>query len=233
MSYNAWLYVYANPINYVDPTGNIAEGAEATAADTIVNTLQDNYGVQIEKDWGYYLVPINPPLPFIMTGILYGCQWEDGQWKLGELQKVEQGVTDLANAMQGHFRGFIGPVTVISSSTSPCGSNFNGCTTGGQDIIFPPWLPDTWAVVHEFGHAWDRNYDWRLHDMLVAYTGGYFVSGRTDCDKNNSLPGCNSSGYFYSGTPPKGSDNNFNPKEDFAEIGCGLCVSDKGARRSL
>ena len=53
--------------------------------------------------------------------------------------------------------------------------------------------------------------------MLVPYTGGYFVSGRTDCDKNNSLPGCNSSGYFYSGTPPKGSDNNFNPKEDFAE----------------
>jgi hypothetical protein len=23
MSYNAWLYVYSNPINYVDPNGNI------------------------------------------------------------------------------------------------------------------------------------------------------------------------------------------------------------------
>ena len=39
---------------------------------------------------------------------------------------------------------------------------------------------------------------------------------RGECP-NNTLPGCNTAGYFYGGTPPKGSDENFNAQEDFAE----------------
>jgi hypothetical protein len=183
-----------------------------------VETLQDNFGVQIKKDWGYSLVPLDPPLPYIMTGILYGCQWEPGQWKLLGLQKVEESLTDLAKAMQGHFRGFIGPVTVISSDSSQCGRGYNCTEWGNRNIIFPPDLWDTWSVVHEFGHAWDRNHNWSLSNELMAYTGGHIGwRPRMKCDKNDRLPGCNSKIYFYGGIPPAGSDSNFNQKEDFAE----------------
>ena len=72
---------------------------------------------------------------------------------------------------------------------------------------------------------WDGNSGGRLSKGLERYTGGrtepwfrygWSLTHRGErCDEY--LPGCNTAGYFYGGIPPKGSDANFNRKEDFAE----------------
>jgi hypothetical protein len=49
---------------------------------------------------------------------------------------------------------------------------------------------DKWTVVHEFAHAWDRNYGWTLSNGLGGYTG----DRPKNCDTNNRLPGCNAAG---------------------------------------
>jgi len=242
MPYNAWLYVYADPINLIDPSGYIAE-EDAGRADFIVKMLQANYGVHIEKDWGYRLVPIDTSslLPFLMTGILYGCEWNPGKLDYVELRTIRDAIHDLGNAMKGQFEKFIGPVTIKKAGFSQCGSNFRGCTeAGNRDIVFnsnarPPvnvdisntFSIDKWSVVHELRHAWDRNYRWSRSELLMAYTHGYIESKPSECgpfDPNdffgnpkNRLPGCNAAGYFYSGPPPAGSDYGFNQQEDFAE----------------
>jgi len=63
-----------------------------------------------------------------------------------------------------------------------------------------------------------------LSRELEQFTGGKtdpsrgvaFMSNLTNCSESFS-PGCNNAGYYYGGIPPKGSDSNFNRKEDFAE----------------
>ena len=64
---------------------------------------------------------------------------------------------------------------------------------------------------------------------MMEYTDSYYnlplsllKRGLGNCDKINRsdydrLPGCNESGYYYVGQPPKGSDTHFDHKEDFAE----------------
>ncbi|MBC7228085.1 MAG: hypothetical protein H5T61_12795 [Thermoflexales bacterium] len=54
---------------------------------------------------------------------------------------------------------------------------------------------------------------------MMEFTGGHIVLEFTRewCDREFRLPGCSRWGYFYGGIPPKGSDINFNPQEDFAE----------------
>jgi len=124
----------------------------------------------------------------------------------------------------------------VEKSKRTCG---RGCTPwGGHKVIFldqgkPPTIVDIrnrdtnidkWTVVHEFGHAWDRNFGWSLSVELEQFTGGHtspigrlHKRGSGDCDPSDRLPGCNDYGYFYKGTPPKGSGYGFNRLEDFAE----------------
>jgi hypothetical protein len=78
--------------------------------------------------------------------------------------------------------------------------------------------------MHELAHAWDANFNWKLSDYLERYTGGYtntvlagIKKAVGNCDIDNRLPGCNYAGYYYGGKAPKGSDKNFNKKQDFAE----------------
>jgi hypothetical protein len=46
-----------------------------------------------------------------------------------------------------------------------------------------------------------------------------------------SKPGCNDAGYFYGDIPPKGSDRNFNHKEDFAESVAAFVYPDIATRK--
>lgn len=84
-----------------------------------------------------------------------------------------------------------------------------------------------WVVVHELGHAWENHYGSinsndvtsyiSLSAQLVIATGGKYDTSGTDCKNNNWKPGCNAAKYYYGGTPARGSNNSFNPREDFAE----------------
>jgi len=64
--------------------------------------------------------------------------------------------------------------------------------------------------VHELAHAWDAANGWRLSEELEEFTGGRTVRIRTGWYRWREV-------YVYGGVPPKGADDNFNRREDFAE----------------
>jgi hypothetical protein len=181
---------------------------ESQAADHAVQTLAKTYEVAVEKDW--------KEDPDKADG------WQEGSWSLHELSVLQKAIIDLATAMGGAeaFIKNLGLVMVSQvemSSRGRAGKRTLKLTT--SPISF-----DTWTVVHELAHVWDANLGWRLSKELQTYTRGYTCVllpwiqrwlGR--CDEEQRLPGCNNAGYFYRGTPPAGSDKNFNHREDFAE----------------
>jgi hypothetical protein len=230
------MYVEGNPVNFTDPTGYIAEGEEAGKADEIVKDLQVMYGLGFEKDWGYRLIQATPtPSPLSTpTGTTISCNvWDPGKWNYAELRTIKAALKDLSQKMGGpaKFRRFIGEATIKKAPRSQCGTTgeFRGCTEQwwSRYVVFteggiPPvnveiknkyTSIDKWTVVHEFAHAWDRNYGWTLNN----YLGGSIAKRPKDCDPANAKPGCNSAGYFYVGIPPAGSGPTFNRLEDFAE----------------
>ena len=235
VSLNRWTYVEGNPVNFTDPTGHIAEGDEARKADEILKDLQVMYGLGFEKDWGYQVVQVTPTPSLLSTptGATVGCNvWDPGKWDYVELRTIKAALKDLSKKMGGpaKFRKFIGEATIKKAIRSQCGAGteFRGCTEmwWSRYVVFsdggtPPTNVDIknrasidkWTVVHEFAHAWDRNYGWTLGNGLGGYTG----ERPKNCDTNNRLPGCNAAGYYYSGIPPAGSGNGFNQLEDFAE----------------
>jgi RHS repeat-associated protein len=200
LSLNRWMYVEGNPINYVDPTGYLAQ-SQVQDAQLIVSQLSVQYGVIIVKDW--------------QDGGL-SCNWKAGEWTLDELTIVRDAIVNLATALNGEysFRSRIGEITIEQKNISapawtlrPEGKTINVWTTGSFT---------KWTIVHELGHAWDFKKGGVLSKALVIYTGGK-TQKVSNCDPDNALPGCNAANYYYKGMPPKGSDDNFNSEEDFAE----------------
>ena len=95
LSLNRWGYVEGNPVNLVDPSGNIAEGIEAKKADIIRDKLKLNYGVEIRKDWGYVLY-------YAPRSVVVTCKWNKGNWRsLDELSYVYKSVKNTADTMGG------------------------------------------------------------------------------------------------------------------------------------
>jgi hypothetical protein len=83
---------------------------------------------------------------------------------------------------------------------------------------------DDWTVVHELAHSWDANNNWEFSKGLQKDTGGktnWFQGIKVRLGLSGCLDfqssGCNNAGYYYGDIPAKGSDKNFNRKEDFAE----------------
>jgi RHS repeat-associated protein len=162
-SLNRYAYVYNNPLKYVDPSGHIAEN-EVEDAEGILEELQRDYGVFIEKDWRY----------IEFEGRLV---WTGGVWSLGELQTILQGVQDLATEISGElngsspeesFRNIIGPVSMrkgnkddywykywVSQGRNPLG-------LAGLDgvISFYHGFSER-NVVHELGHVWASREGWQ------------------------------------------------------------------------
>lgn len=243
MSFNHWVYVNGNPINYFDPTGHILEN-EAREANQIVNDLK-RYSVNIKVDWGYsfywrneYLKPGDPE---------FQCNWTFGRWSLNELKIVKGAVLRLNNAMGYKLRNNIGVVYIAKLDENDIRACGRGCTNGNEITLRdkglkPFGIPssltnyyvkrpsssvnfDQWTVVHEIAHAWDHAHNSRLSKGLEEYTGGFtslskpygFQQWCLSYDPYNELPGCNDAGYFYGGIPPVTSDINFNRAEDFAE----------------
>lgn len=178
--------------------------------------LKTDYQVDVVADWG--------------EG--ERSEWNPGTWSKAELDKLHSAIDLIVDVMGGKekFIHHLGGVTVKKSDIG---------THGGEALAHQVSLSikgsfTSWTVVHEFAHAWDANYGWRLSKLLEKYTGGFtsrplsflkqlvFLSdsGFLKPDKKpgryGRRPGCNRAGYFY-GDRPSGSNWSFNRVEDFAE----------------
>lgn len=212
LSLNRWMYTEGNPVNYVDPSGNISE-QQANDANKIVKELRI-YNVFVEVDWGMKIIPTqHRNMQGIMLG---GCVWWSGDWDMNELITLRKGVVDLSRAMGGlnkfiHNLGYVNVYKERINSVAAGGKNYFKVNNVDHSL-------SRWTVVHELGHSWDAYYDWKLSEGLEKFTGGHTGPIRAPivCD-NPAKPGCNTSYYYYGGTPAKGSDKNFDRREDFAE----------------
>jgi len=191
------------------------EPSDSQYAQAKLAQLKGEYQVEVVSDWGE------------AEG-----KWTPGTWSKAELDKLHSAIDLVVNAMGGTeaFIRHLGGVTVRKSDIG---------THGGEALAHRVSLSirgsfTPWTVVHEFAHAWDANYGWRLSRLLEKYTGGFtskplsflrrlaFLSdsGLFQPDKKpgryGRRPGCNQAGYFY-GDKPSGSNWSFNRLEDFAE----------------
>lgn len=191
------------------------EQSDAQYAQAKLVELKQDYQVDVVADWGEA-----------------DGQWNPGSWKKAELDKLFDTICLMANLMGGpeKFGRHLGGVTVRKADI---GSH------GGEALAHRVSLSirgtfTPWTVVHEFAHAWDANYGWRLSRLLERYTrgftspllamvvrmAGFADSGRLRPENKpgryGRKPGCNRAGYFY-GDRPSGSNWAFNRKEDFAE----------------
>jgi RHS repeat-associated protein len=198
MSFNRWMYTSGNPINLTDPTGHIKEGQEAYKADSIRIRL-GTYGVQIVKDWGYRLTrnPISSP-PKILSESAYTCEWDEGNWKIKDLELIEIATDDLKHALHGpnKIRAAVGQFSVRRDLKG--GQSGMMTYAGpmrylmGTDIaILSESTNEAWykhSFVHEFGHVWDIRMGSRLSLNLMKKLGTWIC---TDEEHNNPLKGPN------------------------------------------
>ena len=177
--------------------------------------LKAEYQVDVLADWG--------------DG---ESEWKPGTWTKAELDRLHNAIGLVADAMGGSEQ-FVQNLHGVTVRKADIGSH------GGEALSHRVSLStkgtfSAWTVVHEFAHAWDANYDWRLSRQLERYTGGFtnplfslmkrlaglsdsgFLSPEKKPGRYGRRPGCNAAGYFY-GDRPSGSNWSFNRKEDFAE----------------
>ncbi|HUI87937.1 MAG TPA: RHS repeat-associated core domain-containing protein [Anaerolineales bacterium] len=210
-SFNRYAYANNNPVLYDDPTGNIAcadvfywDGqCHDYGTDYFIHYLYGSYGVTISTEF---------------TG--------------SEVEAIYNAVVLLANAMGGadNFKKNLGGVRIdLGASNGNNGEAVANQVWLSKDIFTNPGQyteNPQWTIIHELAHAWDGNQGWTLSTGLEKVTGGstnWFVGLLVQVYSNvmkvcdPQAPGCNNAGYYYGGIPPKGSDERFNPKEDFAE----------------
>jgi hypothetical protein len=80
---------------------------------------------------------------------------------------------------------------------------------------------DAFTITHEIGHAWDLQHNGNYHQELELRTGGVTnvlnqYGAQCWTDTKHRLPGCNTAGYWFGGTPLFGGGDTFNALEDFA-----------------
>lgn len=180
-----------------------------------ISLLKSEFLVDIEKDWGDE-----------------SGSWQAGTWARDELDRLHDTLSCFAECIGGvqKLREYTGGVSIRKADMGSHG----GEALKHRVSFSTKQTFSAWTVVHEFAHAWDANYRWRLARALERYTGGFTNpvlslakrlaglsdSGRfTQEDKpgrHGRRPGCNRAGYFY-GDKPSGSNWNFNRIEDFAE----------------
>jgi hypothetical protein len=191
------------------------ERSDSQYAQEKVAQLKSEYQVEVVTDWG--------------DG---EGGWMPGAWTRTELDRLHSAIDLMVEVMLGKEK-FVHHLAGVTVRKSDIG------THGGEALAHRVSLSvrgafSSWTVVHEFAHAWDANYGWRLSRLLEKYTGGFTspflagilkVAGLSDTDRLRAgkspgrygrRPGCNRAGYFY-GDRPSGSNWSFNRIEDFAE----------------
>ena len=189
--------------------------SDAQYANEKLNLMKSVFLVDIQQDWG--------------DGT---DAWQEGNWSKEELDKLHSTLMCLADCLGGMDKvgACTGGVAVHREDLG---------THGGEALAHRISLSvkqtfSAWTVVHEYAHAWDANYGWKLSREMEKYTGGYTnpalslvkrLTGQSDSGlwdqedkpgRRGRKPGCNRAGYFY-GDKPSGSNWNFNRLEDFAE----------------
>jgi hypothetical protein len=155
-----------------------------------------------------------------------------GTWSSAELDRLYNTISLFSEVMGGRDK-FIQNLGQVYLRRANLGvhrgeAGLHSISFSNQGTFSP------WTVIHEFAHAWDANYGWRLSRMLESYTGGFtspvlsfvkqiaglsdsgFLQPETRPSRYGRKPGCNRAGYFY-GDKPSGSNWSFNRIEDFAE----------------
>jgi hypothetical protein len=191
------------------------EQAEAQYAQAKLAQLKGQYHVDVLVDWGDS-----------------NQEWKPGLWTRVELDRLHDSIALVANTM-GETTNFIRNLGGVTVKKSDIGTH-GGEALAHQVCFSTKGSFSAWTVVHEFGHAWDANYSWRLSRLLEKYTGGYtspilsylkqlaglsdsgFLTPEKKPGRYGRRPGCNKAGYFY-GDKPSGSNWSFNRVEDFAE----------------
>jgi hypothetical protein len=176
-----------NPVNYLDPSGRIDQGAEADRAKIIETYLQDMYQVVIQHDWGSYsiTIPASPHTPVTTRD----C-WQPGAWKIKDLELVREGV-DLAAGADGlqnkgkFLKAMKGKVYIsrwgwsAGSMAPPPPLNVALGDVVLSDTTFSN--TDAYAkhtVVHELGHVWDHRSDHQLSfGMMKALNTTFYDPG--------------------------------------------------------
>jgi hypothetical protein len=186
---------------------------DASKADNLIEVLKETFAVAV----------LGAPLAALITAEDAGPDTPPAlAWPLEKLEIVHSAVCDLAAALGGApaFRQCLGGLTVNQKPIRARGLTWKHKIT----FTSAPVSIDRWTAAHELAHAWDANSGWTLGKELERFTGGrtrpipaFFTRLRGKWDVEGRLPGCNAAGYYYGGVPPKGSDMNFNRKEDFAE----------------
>lgn len=189
--------------------------SDAQYASQKLDLLKSEFLVEIHRDWGEE-----------------AGSWQSGIWMKEELDKLHHTLLCFAECIGGpaKLRECTGGVTVHREDMG----NHGGEALAHRVSFSIRQTFSAWTVVHEFAHAWDANYGWKLSRALEKYSGGYTsrplsflkrLTGQSDSGLFNQedkpgrrgrKPGCNRAGYFY-GDKPSGSNWNFNRIEDFAE----------------
>jgi hypothetical protein len=191
------------------------EQADSQYAQAKLAQLKAEYDVDVATDWGDS-----------------AGAWQTGTWTKTELDRLHNQIALMAGIMGGYekFVRHLGGVTVRKSDIGS-----HGGEALAHRVSFSIKGPfSAWTVVHEFAHAWDANYGWRLSRQLEKYTGGFtsrtlslvrqfvrlsdssLLRPENKPGRYGRWPGCNRAGYFY-GDKPSGSNWSFNRLEDFAE----------------
>jgi hypothetical protein len=191
------------------------ERSDSQYAQAKLAQLKADYQVEVLADWGEEK-----------------GEWKPGTWTNAELDRLHTAI-DLMVGMMGGKEAFVRHLGGVTVKKSDIGSH------GGEALAHQVSLSikgsfSSWTVVHEFAHAWDAHYGWRLSRLLEKYTRGFTspliagilrVTGFSDTGRfqperkpgrYGRRPGCNRAGYFY-GDKPSGSNWSFNRLEDFAE----------------
>jgi len=193
--------------------------SETQSALERLTRLRSEFKVDVLADWG----------EAVSAGKGSG---QAGNWFREELDRLYDTIRLLADAVGGNGRlvELLGGVTVQKKEIG----SHAGEAVAHQVSFSKNGSFGSWTVVHEFAHAWDANYGWKLSRALEKYTGGFTnrTLSRLTCrlglwdagprgpekapGRYGKRPGCNAAGYFY-GDKPSGSNWKFNRLEDFAE----------------
>ena len=200
--------------------------SDAQYASEKVSLLKSMFQVEVQRDWGDE------------TG-----SWQTGVWSREDLDKLQNTLMCFAECIGGvnKLGECTGGVKVFREDLGKHGgeANVHRVSLAIKQAF------SAWTVVHEFAHAWDANFGWKLSRELESYTGGHTsrftgmlprMIGKPDSGifapeekpgRRGRKPGCNAAGYFY-GDKPSGSNWMFNRIEDFAESVAMYVAWDRG-----
>jgi RHS repeat-associated protein len=204
MSYNPWLYAFADPVNNADPSGLCSGSA------TDVNNADIDCWKKIESIEASYS----------------NINIDSDNWQTDELESVKKALDGIAFTLGGNnnfilvynktitlYRAgwFISLITGSVQGRTAVGP---GTVTIYDDAFADSYDLGTAVVIHEFGHLFDARFGYL--SMADSFRNKFW----SDCEPN--IWGDDCKRFFHNpqceGLPASPSYARASPKEDFAEL---------------